>query len=494
MITLEGGNIQNCGGIGIPNGSITLQLNVDGTIIATPFGFVAAAQPVTFQFDSTGNLVQPAKIWSNLELNPQNDVGLGTYYLVTLYDANGARVNQSPMWWQFTEENGDTVDISQLTPFATVGGNVIFYPTSFAIPDPTPSSLGGIFSNVGAAHEWVSSINTDGSVTLTQPSFTDILGQITQAQLPSPLVFTSLTLSGLLTAEAGIQVGNSGVLSGQIVFEGGTSGSASITAPAIAGTAANPFSFSNGINIPSGTVFSINTDTGISRDSAGVIDIGNGTSGDVSGTIKCASVEGLTGQLTPNAAGGIALGTTALPFASIWIGSTSAHNAQIVGTFTGNRVWTLQDSTDTLVGRATTDTLTNKTLTSPAIGGTPTGIGITEATINLATQGFAVFNSATPVTLLSTAPAGTYRISVYMVVTTLFVTNTSEIITIGWTDDHGAETLAVTASSVSAGTIAVGSQLLRVAGGSNITYTPSVAGGVASAGAASFSIVLERLI
>jgi hypothetical protein len=38
MITLEGGNIQNAGGIGIPNGSITLQLNVDATIIATPFG------------------------------------------------------------------------------------------------------------------------------------------------------------------------------------------------------------------------------------------------------------------------------------------------------------------------------------------------------------------------------------------------------------------------------------------------------------------------
>src|ERR1700723_1643000 len=199
MITLEGGNIQNCGGIGIPNGSITLQLNVDATIIATPFGFVAAAAPITFQFDDDGNLVQPAKIWSNGELNPQNDIGLGTYYLVTLYDANGARVNQTPMWWQFTEENGDTVDISQLTPFATVGGNVIFYPTSFAIPDPTPTALGGIFSNVGEPSMWVSSINTDGSVTLSQPAFTDISGQLTQAQLPSPLVFTALTLSGLLT-------------------------------------------------------------------------------------------------------------------------------------------------------------------------------------------------------------------------------------------------------------------------------------------------------
>ena len=290
MITIEGGNIQDAGGIGIPNGSITLQLNVDATIIADPFGFVVAAKPVTFQFDSTGNLVQPAQIWSNKELNPQNDVGLGTYYRVTLYNANGARMNQTPMWWQFTEADGDTVDISALTPFATVGGNVIFYPTSFAIPDPTPSSLGGIFSNVGVAHEWVSSINEDGTVTLSRPAFTDISGTISAGQLPSSFGATEFT--GLITGDAGIQLGVAGTTSGQIVLEGSTSGSASITAPAIAGTAANPLSFSNGINIPSGTAFSINNDTGISRDSAGVLDIGNGTPGDTSGQITVNKING----------------------------------------------------------------------------------------------------------------------------------------------------------------------------------------------------------
>jgi hypothetical protein len=35
-------------------------------------------------------------------------------------------------------------------------------------------------------------------------------------------------------------------------------------------------------------------------------------------------------------------------------------------TNTASRTYTLQDSSDTLVGRATTDTLTNKTLTLPA--------------------------------------------------------------------------------------------------------------------------------
>jgi hypothetical protein len=125
---------------------------------------------------------------------------------------------------------------------------------------------------------WVASINTDGSVTLSQPAFSDISGTISAGQLPSTLGATIFT--GLITAEANIQLGVAGTTSDQIVFEGSTSGSRFITAPAIAGTSANPFSFSNSINIPSGTVFSINTDTGISRGSSGVIDIGNGTAGE----------------------------------------------------------------------------------------------------------------------------------------------------------------------------------------------------------------------
>lgn len=294
MITLVNLGLQNESSIFIPNGSISFQLNVDATVVASPFGFVSAAVPVVFQLDADGNILPnapatAAMIWSNAELNPQNQIGLGTYYLVTLYDQNGARVNLEPMWWQFTEAANATVNISEMTPFATIGGNVIFYPTVNIIPAPTLTTLGGVFANAGSPNEFVTAINTNGSVSLAQPSFANISGQLTNAQLPSPIIFTTISASGLITAQAGLQVGVAGTTSGQITLEGSTSGAVTITAPAIAGTAANPILFSNGINIPAGTAFSINTDTGLSRASAGVIDVGNGTPGNASGTVNAAA-------------------------------------------------------------------------------------------------------------------------------------------------------------------------------------------------------------
>ena len=85
IITLVQGNVQNASGLAVPNGSMTLQLNVDATVVAAPYGFVSGAIEINFQFDENGDLVQPAQIYSNAELQPQNEIGLGTYYLVTFF-------------------------------------------------------------------------------------------------------------------------------------------------------------------------------------------------------------------------------------------------------------------------------------------------------------------------------------------------------------------------------------------------------------------------
>lgn len=112
-----------------------------------------------------------------------------------------------------------------------------------------------------------------------------------------------------------------------------------------------------------------------------------------------------------------------------------------------------------------------------------------------ASLGFAVFNAAAPVTLVPiTSVAGTYRISLYGVTTTTFVTNTEETITFGWTDDQGARTLVLTTAALTAGTTLIGSQLIRSTGAAIVTYTPAVTGASATAGAMAVSIVVEQLI
>lgn len=220
MITLTNGFPQGPNGLIVPNGSVVFQLNVDATVVAAPGGFVSGAVEVVFQFDEAGQLIQPAKLWSNEELNPQNSVGLGTYYLVTFYDQNGARINQVPMWWQFPEVANATVDISMMIPVSTVGGNVIFYPTAFAVPVPTPTTLGGIFSNAGLASNWIRSINTDGTVSLSQPAASDLSngvsgsGAVVLAASPTFTGTVNLpiaTIGGKITSYNGLATEGNGV-------------------------------------------------------------------------------------------------------------------------------------------------------------------------------------------------------------------------------------------------------------------------------------------
>ena len=54
-------------------------------------------------------------------------------------------------------------------------------------------------------------------------------------------------------------------------------------------------------------------------------------------------------------------------------GSDDAFSIVFVATPSAQRTWTVPDSSDTFVGKATTDVLTNKTLTSPVLNGTLSG-------------------------------------------------------------------------------------------------------------------------
>lgn len=177
MINLVGGGLQSASSLFVPYGSIAFNLNVDATVIASPFGFVSAPIPIVFQLDANGNILPnapaaTAQIWSNAELNPRNAAGLGTYYLVTFYSQAGARLN-NPMWWQFTQAAGATVNISQMTPVATVGGNVIFYPSFGA--NITQISLSPVAADdfvvphgLGSAPKGMSILMTSGGLIYAQ--------------------------------------------------------------------------------------------------------------------------------------------------------------------------------------------------------------------------------------------------------------------------------------------------------------------------------------
>jgi hypothetical protein len=72
-------------------------------------------------------------------------------------------------------------------------------------------------------------------------------------------------------------------------------------------------------------------------------------------------------------------------------GDTSGSCTLVAPAVAGASVLTLPVATDTLVGKATTDTLTNKTLTSPVIAGTPSGVGtLTSGTAVASTSGTSI--------------------------------------------------------------------------------------------------------
>jgi collagen triple helix repeat protein len=138
MIKLVGGNVQSLAGLAVPSGKLGLTLSGDAVVIAPPFGFVASSIPTFFQFDATANLLGTCQIWSNAELNP------ATQYTVIFYDQDGARINQAPLYWQFTQTAGSTVDIGTMVPFAN--------PLA-VIPLPGPAGAAGAPGRPGSDGE-----------------------------------------------------------------------------------------------------------------------------------------------------------------------------------------------------------------------------------------------------------------------------------------------------------------------------------------------------
>lgn len=106
---------------------------------------------------------------------------------------------------------------------ATPNGDTVIQPASLPatgrwlkatgnIGLPGVSTIGGIFSNVGATHQWVRSINTDGTVSLSQPAASDISGLGSMAfQNSNGVAITGGTIEGLTSLGNGTPIVTAGI-------------------------------------------------------------------------------------------------------------------------------------------------------------------------------------------------------------------------------------------------------------------------------------------
>jgi hypothetical protein len=208
---------------------------------------------------------------------------------------------------------------------------------------------------------------------------------------------------------------------------------------------------------------------------------------------------GATGDITALTAGtGINITSNTGPIPTVAIDSTVATltgsqtltnktlTTPVISSITNTGTLTLPTSTDTLVGRATTDTLTNKTLTSPIIS-TISNTG----TLTLPTSTDTIVGRATTDTLTNktlTTPVVTIAFNAQTAAYTLVAGDASKLVTVS---DTVSRTVTVPPSVFTAGQIInvqrIGTGAVPFAAGAGVTITSTGATSAAPTLRAQFS-------
>src|SRR6267142_2438410 len=77
----------------------------------------------------------------------------------------------------------EVTNLAPVTP--TFGPMTVRYVVGADLPHPTPVSVGAIFSKAAVANQFLTSVNVDGTIGAAQPSFANLTGVATGAQLPA---------------------------------------------------------------------------------------------------------------------------------------------------------------------------------------------------------------------------------------------------------------------------------------------------------------------
>jgi hypothetical protein len=279
--------------------------------------------------------------------------------------------------------------------------------TSSQLPTPGSSSLGGVKSLAAASHQFLTSIGTDGTPAQAQPAFTDISGTLAIAtggtgQTTANTAFNALAPSQTNNAGKFLTTDGAGATSWATIAGNGTFGSFSmVNANGFYGSVANANSSpaltlyladsgdatkkahfvvsgvtagqDRAVTVPDAASTLVVADTGasnkfltaisasgaISKAQPSASNLSDGVSGSGAvvlanspslttpnvGAATATSINGLTAAVTPNVAGGTDIGSTALPFANLYVGGAATNNNKITSAATAAaRTFTLPDA------------------------------------------------------------------------------------------------------------------------------------------------------
>ena len=265
--------------------------------------------------------------------------------------------------------NGGTGVANNSASTLTISGA---YPMTLTVAASTSLTLptSGTVTALGNTTTGSGSIVLATSPVLVTPT----LGAATATSV-NGLTISSTT--GVLTLASGSTLATSGAFSTTFTATGATT----LTLPT-SGTLATT---ANTVASLGGTTGTIALGTGLSI-TTGTLNVANGATGTVTSVAVSGGTTGLTtsggpvtGAGTITFAGTLAVGsggtgvTTSTGSGSVVLGTGPTLSAPIFSTIVNTGTLTLPTSTDTLVGRATTDTLTNKRVTPRVNTVTTTG-------------------------------------------------------------------------------------------------------------------------
>jgi hypothetical protein len=241
----------------LAGGNITMDLNVPCSLNG---GGEVVPRRVVINLDSNAKVASGQAMFRNTDLTPN-----GSVYLMQVWDAKG---NLAGFFGAQSIVGSAPIDLALLTPTSVFGG-VVSYPNAvLQSPSAQQTINGQDLVMEGAGLGFSPAASTVGDVFFSRRS-------------------ANVAQVGSVTGD------NSGAISLNTVRLAQNNGLLTIGA---------------------------SSDTGISRDAAGVIDIGNGTQGDTSGTIKATT---LTASSTVNVATGARLGQAGVNQLNITLNSIS---------------------------------------------------------------------------------------------------------------------------------------------------------------------------